>query len=164
MAADPRWRLSGGAANADPNASLGGAKSSVEITNSVDNNLFDDVTGDEHAAGENEYRGVYVHNLGDQTLENAVIWISGLTPSSETEVDVAVAAEAVNATMATIANENTAPATVSFTRPVTKGTGLALGNIPAGQHRGVWIRRAVTAGSTPQAADTFTVRVEGDSL
>lgn len=164
MAADPRFRLSGGAGNADPNASLGGVLSSTEPTTGVDNNLFDDVSGDEHTAGRVEYRGVYVYNAGDVDLQSAVIWIAGLTTSGETEVDLAVAAEGVGVTMATIANETTAPATVSFTRPTTKGGGLALGTIPAGSRRGFWVRRTVTAGSTPQAADTFSVRVEGDTL
>lgn len=164
MAADPVYRFSGGASNSDPNASLGGVKSSNGPTTGVDNNLFDDVTGDEHTAGDVEYRGLYVHNAGDVDLQNAVIWISGLSTSAETEVDIALADEAVGATMETIANESTAPSGPTFSRPTTKGAGLALGTIPAGSHRGFWVRRTVSAGSTPQAADTFSIRAEGDTL
>lgn len=164
MPANPDFRYSGGSANANPDASLGGVKSSVSPATGVDNNLFDDVSGDEHTAGRVEFRGLYVHNSGDVDLQNAVIWLVTQTNGVDSEVDIAVAAEGVNVTMATIANELAVPATVAFTRPSTKGTGLSVGTIPAGQHRGFWVRRTILAGSTPQAADTFSVRVEGDTL
>jgi hypothetical protein len=57
-ASDIQYRLSGGAANAVPDSSLGGAKSSVQIVDNTDNNLFDDVSGAEHTAGRVEYRAV----------------------------------------------------------------------------------------------------------
>ena len=53
-AAAPIWRLSGGAANTNPLASLGGIMSTSTAAGS---NIFDDVTGDEGAAGDVEYRG-----------------------------------------------------------------------------------------------------------
>ena len=164
MPANPDFRYSGGAAQSNPDASLGGVKSSVVPTTGVDNNLFDDVSGDEHTAGRVEHRGLYVHNQGDVDLQSAVLWIVSQSNGVDSEIDIAVAAEGVNVTMATIANETAVPATVAFTRPSTKGTGLALGTIPAGQHRGFWVRRTILAGSTPQAADTFSIRVEGDTV
>jgi hypothetical protein len=45
VAADIHLRLSGGAANTNANASLGGAKSSTSIVDNVLNNLWDNVTG-----------------------------------------------------------------------------------------------------------------------
>lgn len=163
---DLLMRLSGGAANTSPAASLGGAESTVAgglVATGVANNLWDDVTGDEAAAGDTEYRGFYWHNNhGTLALQNAVTWIDSLTSSADTEFDIALAAEAVNVTMATIANESTAPATVTFTRPTSKAAGLSIGNIPAGQFKGVWIRRTVTAGAAA-ANDTGSVRVEGDT-
>lgn len=47
-----KFYLTGGAANDDPNASLGGAISSVEIASGNLHNLFDKVTGDESSAGD----------------------------------------------------------------------------------------------------------------
>ena len=41
VASDIKIRLSGGGANSDVNASLGGAKSSVEVTDNSLHNLFD---------------------------------------------------------------------------------------------------------------------------
>ena len=51
VAGDIDFRLSGGAANSDVNASLGGAKSSTELVDATLHNLFDQVSGDEAQAG-----------------------------------------------------------------------------------------------------------------
>jgi hypothetical protein len=159
VSGDIEYRLSGGAANSDPAASLGGAKSSVE----AGTNLFDDVTGQESFDGDVEYRCIYVHNAhGTLTLQNAVIWIQTNTPSPGTIVAIALGGEGLNGTAETVGNENTAPTGESFTSPSSKGTGLSLGNIPAGQHYPVWIRRTVSAGAAAYA-DSFTIRVEGDT-
>jgi len=161
MAADARWRLSGGAANADPNLSLGGAKSSNEV-GAGDGNLFDDVTGDESATGETEYRGVYVHNAGTVDLQNAIVWIQA-EGSASADIEIAVADEAVGATMETIANENTAPSGPVFQEAANKAGGINIGTIPANSHRGVWVRRIVAAATPAANAATFTLRVEGDT-
>ena len=55
-ASDLEFYLSGGGSNSNPNAALGGVISSSAITNASDNNLFDDVTGDEADSGETHYR------------------------------------------------------------------------------------------------------------
>lgn len=155
--ADIKYRLSGGAANADPDLSLGGAKSSTEAPA----DLFDDVTSAESAAGDTEYRCFYVHNAhATLTLQNAVVWIVSNTTGNR--IAIGVGSSAVNGTEQTVANENTAPTGVAFTQPASKGAGLALGNIPAGQHKAVWVRRTVAA-ATPAANDTYTLRAEGDT-
>lgn len=153
-----QYRLSGGAANSNANASLGGAKSS----SSAPSNLFDDVTSAESAAGDTEYRCVYVHNANATlTLQNAVAWIQSNTTGNR--IAIGLGSSAVNATEQTVADENTAPTGgVTFSQPATKGAGISLGNIPAGQHRAIWVRRTVAA-STAAANDTYTLRVEGDT-
>lgn len=161
VAADIHVRLSGGAANADPALSLGGAKSSVEYTNGT---LFDDVTGAESAAGDTEYRLVYVHNNhGSLTLQNAKVFIQANTPSASTDIALALAGEGLNVQAESVVNENTAPVGETFSNaPVDYASGLSLGNIPFGQSYGVWVRRTVTAAAAA-AADTFTIRVQGDT-
>jgi hypothetical protein len=159
-AAIPIWRLSGGSANTNPASSLGGIMSTSTAAGS---NLFDDVSGDEAAAGDTEYRGVYVLNNGTVDLQSGVVWIQVNTPDPDTTAAIALAAEGSNATMATIANENTAPPTVTFTSPATKAAGLSIGTLTAGQRYGVWIRRTITAGAAAYNGDTFTIRVEGDT-
>jgi hypothetical protein len=158
---DIHYRLSGGSSNSDPNASLGGAKST---TTDAASTIFDDVSGAESAAGDTEYRGLCLSNEhGSLTWQSVKIWISTDTPSADTDADVALAAEAVNTQMASIANENTAPTSVTFANTaVSFATGLSIGDIPSTQFKGIWLKRAVTAGAAA-AADSFTVSAQGDT-
>lgn len=150
-------RLSGGAANAIGNSSLGGAKSSVAAGTSVDT-LFDATSAAEAVAGDVEYRCVYLHNSnGASSMINAVVFVSANTPLAGSTIDIGVGTAAINGTEQTVANESTAPTTVTFSAPTTAGTGLALGTIPAGQHMAIWLRRTITAGSGASANDTFTL-------
>lgn len=154
------YRLSGGAANSDPALSLGGAKSSVAVTGST---LFDTVSGAESAAGSTEYRCIYVHNADVAlTLNSAKIWIQANTTSGDTTIDIALGGEGLNGTAETVGSETTAPTGETFSSAANEVASLSLGNIPAGQHYPVWIRRTVTAGAAA-SADTFTLRVKGDT-
>ena len=160
---DIKFRLSGGGSNTDPNASLGGAKSSTEIGTGL-HNLFDLVSSAETTAGDTEYRCFYVHNAhATLALENAVIYIQSNTPSADTSVEIAVGSAAVNGTEQTVANESTAPTGVTFSSAANLGAALALGNIPAGQHRAVWVKRIVNAGAAAYNDDQATLRVQGDT-
>ncbi len=151
------YRLSGGAANASALASIGGAKSANVVTAG----LFDDVTSAESSAGDIEYRCFYVHNANATlAMQNAVVYIQANTTGNR--IAIGVGTSAVNATETAVADENTAPAGVTFSQPATKGAGLALGNIPAGQHRAVWVRRTIGA-ATPASNDAYTLRVECDT-
>lgn len=158
ISTDILHRLSGGASNSSALASIGGAKSTTTVAPS---GLFDDVDSTESAAGDTEYRCIYVHNNhGTLALQNAVMWITANTTGNR--IAIGVGAAAVNATETAVANENTAPAGVTFSQPTTKGAGIALGTIPAGQHRAVWLRRTIAA-ATGASNDTYTTRVEGDT-
>ena len=162
--ADIKYRLSGGAANADVNASLGGAKSSVEVVDATLHNLFDIVAGDEAAVGDIEYRCIYIHNgHGSLSLQGAKVWIETNTPSTDSAFAIALAGEGLNGTAETIVNENTAPSGESFSAPADKASGLSLGNVPFGQHYAIWLRRTVTAAAAAFASDGATIRVEGDT-
>jgi hypothetical protein len=160
VSSDIKYRLSGGAANADQNAALGGAKSSTEASAS----LFDNVSSGEAAAGDVEYRCFYVHNNhGTLTMLSAVLWIQANTPSAETTLDVALGTSAVNATEQTIADESTAPSGVTWVPAVNEAGAIALGDIPPGQHRAVWVRRTVDAAAAA-SNDTATLRTKCDTL
>lgn len=169
MAASVRYRLSGGAANTSPAAALGGAMSTAAggiITSAAANNVWDDVSGAESAAGDTEYRCIYVENFGDQTLQSAVLWIDALSSNADVDEAVGLDAAAVGSdSSTTIANENTAPGGVTFTAGTaidTKAEGLAIGNIPASSKKAIWLRRTVGAAAAA-AAWQFSIRVEGDS-
>lgn len=169
VASDIEFRYSGGSGNTSANACLGGAISTAgggTADTGVKNDLFDDVTSSEAAAGSVEYRGIYVkNNHGTITLEDARIWVSSDTSSASDELDIGVAVEAVNASMATIANETTAPTSVVFSHPTTYAGGLALNGstgLTAGSFKGVWVRRTVTAGAGA-ASVTGTLSVQGNT-
>ncbi len=160
---DIKFYLSGGAGNSDPDASLGGAISSTEVSGTALNNIFDDVSGAESGPGDTEYRGVYVKNThGTLTLQAAKLWIASEVADGAS-IALALADEGLNATMETIADESTAPVGPTFSSPTSKGAGLDLGNIPAGQYYGFWLRRVVPSSTPAKAADGVTPRVEGDT-
>jgi len=168
VATDIQYRLSGGAGNSNVNASLGGVKSSTTITDNVDNNLFRDITGTEHTAGIILYRCIYIHNAhASLTLTSPVVWIASDTTGTDSDLSISVGTAAVNGTEQTVGNETTAPTGSAATfsdAAVSRATGLALGDLPFGQHKAVWIRLTITAGSTPQAVDTAQIQAGGDTL
>jgi len=156
---DIQYRLSGGASNTSAAASLGGAKSSAAVPAAI----FDDVSSAEAAAGDTEYRCVYVHNgHASLPLIGAALFILVNTPSTSTTVDVGVGTSAVNGTEQSVADESTAPSSVTFSAAANQAAGIALGDIPAGQSRAVWVRRTISAGAAAYN-DTFSLRVAGDT-
>ena len=158
VSTDIQYRLSGGASNSDTAASLGGVKSSTAASN-----YFDDVSSAEASAGDTEYRCVYVHNAhATLTLIGAKVFIQANTPSSDTDVAIGLGSSAINGTEQTVANESTAPTGVSFSAPTTFAGGLAIGDLAAGAHKAVWVRRTVNAGAAAYS-DSFTLRVQGDT-
>jgi len=164
IAGDIDFRLSGGGSNSDVDASIGGVKSSVELVDATLHNLFDIVSSAEATSGESEYRCIYVHNShGSLTLQNAVVWISTDGSGADTDIAIALAGEGVNGTAETPADEDTAPSGESFTTPTTEGGALAIGDIPAGQHQAIWIRRTVSAAASAATGLNATLTVKGDT-
>jgi hypothetical protein len=151
-----------------PAGALGDQISTTQITDASLHNLFDVVTGDENAANDVEYRCFFVHNAhATLTWENVMVWINsetaggasisiGLDPAGVTAVGAATAQAA------TIANESTAPAGVTFSAPTTKAGGLSIGNIPAGSVAAIWVRRTA-ANTAALDTDGAVIRCEGDT-
>jgi hypothetical protein len=148
--------------------SLGKYISTTAITTSTLNNLFDDVTGDENAAADVEYRCFFIHNAhATLTLKNTVIWLSaevagGTNTAISVDTTVASVIGDSVAQAKQVADESTAPGTQTFSAPTTKGTGLALGDIAPGYCRAVWVERTATD-SAALSNDGVTLRVEGDT-
>ncbi len=62
-----------------------------------------------------------------------------------------------------VANENTAPGGgITFSSPITKATGLSLGNIVAGNVKAIWVRRTAT-NSAARNNDMATLGFRGDT-
>jgi hypothetical protein len=161
---DLKFHLSGGAANSDPNAALGGAISTTQIVDATVANLFDNVGSAESAAGDTEYRCFYVKNThATLTLQAAKVYIQTNTPSADTSAEIGLGTSAVNGTEQTVANESTAPSAVTFSSAAGSGNALSIGNIPAGQHKAIWLKRIVNASAAAYNSDSVIIRVEGDT-
>jgi len=148
--------------------SLGKYVSTTEITTATLHNLFDVISGDENAASEAEYRCIFIHNShATLTLQNAVVWMvsevaGGANAAISVDTTAASAVGSASAQAKEVADENTAPSTQTFSSPTTKGAGLSIGNLAAGQVRAVWVRRTAT-NSAALNNDGVTLRVEGDT-
>lgn len=149
--------------------SLGKYITNADLTDNTLNNLFPDNTGAENAASNVDYQCVFIYNAhGTLTWQSVVVWISAETASgASTAIGVdTTAASAVGGAGAqalTIANKNTAPAGVTFSSPTTQATGIAVGDIPAGQVKAIWVRRT-DANTAALANDSATLSYAGDTL
>lgn len=156
--------LSGGSGNADPNASLGGARSSTAVTDNTTHNVWDVVGSAESTPGDTEYRCIYVRNEDPSiTLQSARVWIQTQTPSSDTSIEIGLGTSAINGTEQTIANENTAPSGVTFSTAAGSGNALSIGNIPGTQHKAIWIKRIVGATAAAANDDSYVLGYDGDT-
>jgi hypothetical protein len=173
MAVVPKWYYSGGASNNNPEISYGGAKSSVELSGTALNNLFDDSSGEEALAGRTEYRCLYVQNTGATTWVDPVMWIPAadqphdpntpFTLSGET-IDFAMSSQGKNAAATSTGNVTAAPSGPSFAHPATKGAGTALTtpDYATNDYIGVWFKRIVPAEQPYSAGTIFSALIEGD--
>lgn len=170
-AADIEWRYSvktGSAGNSTAGTAAGSLGKYMSLTEVVFGDLFDDVTGDENASSDVEYRCIFVYNdHATLTYQNSVVWIDSQQAGG---TDLAIAIDGLPASPKgqttaqadEVADEGTAPTGETFTAPTTKATGLSLGNIPAQQCRAIWIRR--TANNTGAVNnDGGTIKVAGDT-
>lgn len=163
VAGDIDFHHSGGSGNSNPNADLGGARATAQITDATLHNLFDKVTGSESTPGDTEYRCLYVRNAhGSLTLEGAEAYIQTNTPSADSTIEIGLDPAGVNGTATTIANESAAPAGVTFSAPGS-GAPLAIGDIPTGQHQAIWVKRVISAGAAAVDSDAAIIRVQGDT-
>jgi hypothetical protein len=162
--AELKMYLTGGAANSDPNASLGGAVSSVEVVDNTLNDLWDDITGDQASAGETSYRCIAVKNTNASlTLLNSKFWIQSNTTGGDS-IKVGLDLAGLNATPDTTTPETTAPSpAVTFVTAVDKANGLNVGNVPNGQYYGIWIERTVPASTPVFDNSTYILKWEGDT-
>lgn len=148
--------------------SLGDQISTTAWAGGAANDLFDDISGAENAASTVDYRCIFVHNSNAaNALENAVVYLSaevagGAAIAIGVDTTAASAIGSASAQALTVANETTAPAGVTFSSPTTSGTGLALGNIPAGSCKAFWIRRTAS-NSAALSNDGVTIAVTGDT-
>lgn len=178
---DIEFYLSGGVSHdesqTDPNASLGGFKSSVIVEDAVEENMFDNVTQAERLAGDTEYRCYCIKNGNSvDSLFNAVIWIEEDTDNNEDDISFAVEVPAggdTDGSVQVIANESTSPVinvgnVSDWSDSISKGTGVGIdqgahdANLDLGEIVFVWIRRTIAADADP-ITDNVMIKIEGDT-
>jgi hypothetical protein len=173
VASDIVFRLSVSAAAGDttagtPATSLGDQVATTAITTAVLNNLFDDVSGAEAAAGDIEYRCIFIlNNHATLTLIGANVYITSQTAGGGTITigldGTAISAKgSASAQAVTIANESTAPSGVTFSNP-SSGSPLVIGDLAPGQVKGIWVKRDVTAGASALNPDGVIIGWGGDT-
>lgn len=160
--------LSGGSGNSSTTASLGGNPSTTQITDNTTHNIWDVVSSAESSAGDTEYRCIYVKNEHDTlTLQSAKVWIQTNTPSSDTSVEIGLGSSAVgsnpNEQGGALANEQTAPTSVTFSTAAGEGNALSIGNIPPNQYKAIWIKRIVSASAAAANDDSYVLSYAGDT-
>ena len=142
-------------------ASLGGAITANELPGTL-NGLWDNVTGDEAAAGETTYRCWYVQNThGSLTLQTSIFSLLVDTAEGDTSMEFGLDPAGVNGTAVTIANESAAPVGVVFT--AGEPNDLAIGDIPFSQFQAVWGKRVINAGAIAVNGASRTVDVRGQT-
>lgn len=160
---------SGGNANSDPNASLGGIVSATQITDATLHNLFDQVESAEASAGDTEYRCFYFkNNHGSLALTSPSVYIDANTPSADSDIEIGLDPAGVGdgsstGVATTIGAEGSAPAGVSFSQP-SSGSPLALaGSLGAGQYQAVWVKRVISAAASAVNNDSCVIGIQGDT-
>jgi hypothetical protein len=154
--------------------SLGTFASSTAWAGGGTNDLFPDITGAQNAAALTDYKCVVIHNSNAaNAYQNAVAYISSeVAGGAVTAIgaDTTAASTLTSATAQTLSiaaqsgtTSQTAPAGVTFSSPTTAATGVALGSIPVGNVKGLWIRRSITANTTALSADGVTLATSGDT-
>jgi len=154
MAAVLEYFLTGGAANADPDASLGGDTSSVNVNSTALNNLFDNVLPPEiDGVAYVDYRAFSIKNTGDAEARHVDFYLTD-TPNAESTLAVWVD---VTGALSTV-DEDTEPAgaTGNWTQPLV-GSKMSLANLAAGAEHRVWIRRTIDADATNLNDDLGTL-------
>ena len=150
----PTYYLTGGAANADPDASLGGDTSSEELSATALNNLFDNVTPDEIESGAYvDYRAIAIVNDGDATAKHVELY---LTDTVNAESILALWYDSTGTQ--SIVDEDTEPtgASGNWTTPLV-GSKMSLGDLAAGEEHRIWVRRTVDQDATNLNDDLATL-------
>jgi hypothetical protein len=144
------------------------------IPDNTSNNIFDDVTGDQSAAGIQEYRCIAVKNNNGNGagMLNTKVYISGYVRAAANFDTMYFALQ--NPTggtnpVQTITTETTAPNanlfitkignTVSWTAEGAPSATLQFGTINAGHWMGIWLQRSVPVGAVAFSNRAVTITV-----
>lgn len=133
--------------------------STAVSTTSLLHNIFDQVSGDESADGDTEYRVIYIrNNHASLSAQNVKVYLSA-NPNDDIELGVN---EAANTNAQSLSNESTAPSGVTFANR-TSAAKLDMGNIPHTQFRALYLKRTIAAGTAADDDAEFTIEIQTDT-
>ena len=136
-------------------AGLGGTISATQITTAISNNLFSNVTGAERIVGEDYYLAIAAKNTNAD--EAWIILTSGLipiAPPTDTTWKWGFDAAGNNGTAQTIADQFTAPTSVTWHTAGNEPPTPNVGKLKAGEYVPIWIWSHVEAGAASRPDDT----------
>ncbi len=184
QASDIKYYLTGGSGNTNVNASIGGARSTAtggSVTSGLIptgplNNLWDNITGTNHAAGNtdtsqaHDYRVICIKidsplaDASSSTLDNAVLQFNSTSLLTGDLIE-GYSAATVNHTITAGANENTAPTDGgAITFATITGGGITLpASLAAGDEVHIALKRTIAAASTAQQEDV-QFKITGDTI
>lgn len=159
---DIKIYLSGGSANTDPNASLGGERSTTELTDDTIANLFANVSAGEAETGSTKYRAVFVRNEhSTDTFEAIKAYIESQT-TGDSKIEISVATEDKNDPIQTIADEDTAPNTQTFTDEEDPDNGQDVTDLEPNDFKGIWIKRIIDPNASATGEDSGQIGLRGE--
>jgi hypothetical protein len=124
-------------------------EAALDVSHTARGLFGDSVAGASH-------RCVYLRNAGASAV-SVRVFLAKLPAGSVAALGLDPAG--VGGTATTIASQATAPAGVTFSRPIAAAAGVAL-TLPAGSHAPLWLRRtAPAAGRLPVTGDSLAVGV-----
>ncbi len=159
--------ISGGTGNAAVYGSLGGKRSSIQVTNNELENIFDNISRQEALIGKTEYRCLYVYNPSGSALTNVRIIISQHPSVSNISlgIDSAGVGNGTSTGIATsIASEDTIPSGVTFYGESEDYYEVALGTLKAGEGIAFWLKRQAETSSAQVISWTLTITEDAGTL
>lgn len=155
-------------------ASLPGSDDTDSITisgsaGSLLNNVYDDVTSAQAAAGLTDYACICRKNThGSETVFSPKVWIANNTPAAGDTYEIGIEAPSSQPSgYATnnnpLPNDTTAPTGVTFSAPTTEATGIAIPvDLGPGEIYYIWRKRIVTAGAAAYPKNSATLAFSAD--
>lgn len=153
MSATLELRLTGGAANTDPELSLGGDASSEPLSTTAMNNLFADVSPTERENGSFTYKALSIHNKGDAIAASILAYMGSNTSNDDTHVEFGL-----DSTTQSIVNCITPPTGVTFAQ-YTKSFPLTISDIAINGAQRIWVKRVVNANADNDVNDLGSIAV-----
>lgn len=136
-------------------ATLPSSDANIAVTISTPyNSLYDDIQGVESLQGNMDYRCFYLKNEDSVTHSAIKLWCSQ-QPVGDDVIQLGLDAAGVNGVAASIPNDTTAPAGVTFAATNSEAAALNIGTLAAGQYIAVWQKRSISAATRAAVADSF---------